>query len=144
VGEGVSGPDWTICEGVGCDQPAETTWNPGESLPDQAWIVPLINTEQDVAAGYLAGSLFGSTIEPLNKNPVTDTMMQSTDIDDCRSSTDGGPHRTSNFRSNHSGGANFLFADGSVRFINEDIDMTLYRRLSTIAGGEKVGRVPGY
>ena len=42
------------------------------------------------------------------------------------------------FRSNHTLGANFAMADGSVRFINQGINMTLYENLSTYAGGEVV------
>jgi len=33
------------------------------------------------------------------------------------------------FKSNHSGGANFVFADGSVHFIRDSIDMWTYQRL---------------
>ncbi len=43
---------------------------------------------------------------------------------------------TSGFRSLHSNGANFAFADGSVRFVDDMIDLTTYRGLATIAGGE--------
>jgi len=52
------------------------------------------------------------------------------------------------FRSQHPGGANFLFGDGSVRFLKETIDMGspryadrnpgVYRKLSTKEGGEVV------
>lgn len=42
------------------------------------------------------------------------------------------------FRSNHPGGAHFAMADASVRFVQESIDHTLYRALSTKNGGESV------
>ena len=42
------------------------------------------------------------------------------------------------FRSQHSGGANFVFADGSVRFIKTAIAKAVYRGLSTRAGGEVI------
>jgi prepilin-type N-terminal cleavage/methylation domain-containing protein/prepilin-type processing-associated H-X9-DG protein len=52
------------------------------------------------------------------------------------------------FRSQHPGGANFAFGDGSVKFIKETIDMGspvlanrnigVYRKLSTIASGEVI------
>ncbi len=42
------------------------------------------------------------------------------------------------FRSNHTGGGNFAFADGSVRLISDSIDLATYRALATIRGGELV------
>ncbi len=36
----------------------------------------------------------------------------------------------------HPGGANFLFADGSVRFIKEQIGFTIFQSLATRSGGE--------
>lgn len=43
------------------------------------------------------------------------------------------------FGSWHVGGANFTMADGSVRFISENIDLDLYRGLGSIGGGEVLG-----
>ena len=42
------------------------------------------------------------------------------------------------FQSPHPGGAYFVFADGTARFLNNEIDQTVYRKLSTIDGGEAV------
>ena len=41
-----------------------------------------------------------------------------------------------NANSNHPGGANFLFADGSVRFLKSSITMMTYWALGTKANGE--------
>jgi prepilin-type N-terminal cleavage/methylation domain-containing protein/prepilin-type processing-associated H-X9-DG protein len=43
---------------------------------------------------------------------------------------------TWSFRSRHSGGLNFALADGSVHFLANSIDLTLYRALATVSGGE--------
>jgi prepilin-type N-terminal cleavage/methylation domain-containing protein/prepilin-type processing-associated H-X9-DG protein len=40
------------------------------------------------------------------------------------------------FGSDHPGGASFTFADGSVHMLNETIDMTVYKDMSTKDGGE--------
>jgi prepilin-type processing-associated H-X9-DG protein len=40
------------------------------------------------------------------------------------------------FHSLHPGGANFLFADASVRFLRSTIDPNTYRSLSTFGKGE--------
>jgi prepilin-type processing-associated H-X9-DG protein len=42
------------------------------------------------------------------------------------------------FKSNHPGGVNFLFGDGSVRLISDSIPLGTYRALATFAGGEVV------
>ncbi|QDT98564.1 DUF1559 domain-containing protein [Gimesia aquarii] len=42
------------------------------------------------------------------------------------------------FSSRHPGGGNFSMADGSVRFINENVNLSIYRALATIQGQEVV------
>jgi prepilin-type N-terminal cleavage/methylation domain-containing protein/prepilin-type processing-associated H-X9-DG protein len=42
------------------------------------------------------------------------------------------------FRSLHPGGANFLFGDGSVKFLKESISIPVYQGLGTKAGGETI------
>jgi prepilin-type N-terminal cleavage/methylation domain-containing protein/prepilin-type processing-associated H-X9-DG protein len=40
------------------------------------------------------------------------------------------------FGSNHTGGCNFALADGSVRFINQNINMNIYKAIASIKSGE--------
>lgn len=181
IGEGAGGPNWQICaESTGYNAPLELPLpypnDPTRVMPCyQAWHMPVnvLTLTQPPVGAYL-GSIFGCTLEKLNKNPVTQSLV-GVDLDsislsalgsllNCRPSipihppgygdgsayiaslnygADGSgdprtPHRTSNFRSDHSGGGNFLRADGSVSFIQETIDPFVYRSLSTIQGGEAV------
>jgi prepilin-type N-terminal cleavage/methylation domain-containing protein len=46
--------------------------------------------------------------------------------------------KTNGFKSNHTGGAQFVLADGSVRFIANTIPLGTYRALATMRGGEAV------
>jgi prepilin-type processing-associated H-X9-DG protein len=43
------------------------------------------------------------------------------------------------FRSNHPGGSNFAFSDGSVKFLKQSISDYAYQSLGTRAGAEVVG-----
>lgn len=81
-----------------------------------------------------------STVEPLNKFPVTDSYYHHVGGGeyDTRASWEGGPHRVSNFRSLHPNGAFFAFCDGSVRYITDTINMKTYRAMSTMRGAEVV------
>ncbi len=49
------------------------------------------------------------------------------------------PGWTQSFRSDHLGGVQFTFADGSVHFISENIDADILDGLSTRNGGEVIG-----
>lgn len=140
MGEGAGGAQFPLCAGVGCTDPttAQSALNPGQNrTADVFWISPEpSNDGYTGAVGLHTSSLFASTVEPLNKVPVTTSEIIVAGLLDCRSSINGGPHWMSNFRSAHTGGGFFLLADGSVHFVSENIDLNLYRHLSTIAAGE--------
>jgi prepilin-type N-terminal cleavage/methylation domain-containing protein/prepilin-type processing-associated H-X9-DG protein len=48
------------------------------------------------------------------------------------------PDPVGGFSSNHPGGANFLFGDGSVRFLKQTLNTTVYRHLANRADGEMI------
>lgn len=133
MGEGAGGDRWPLGRGRGCTQ----TFPPG-GPPQPAtgtWIYGSIGNDVAAAMGYTSAGIWGCTVDRLNKRPVTDSYVDLNSLGDCRSSVDGGPHSAANFRSEHTGGGHFLLADGSVQFISESIDLTLYRRLSTVSEG---------
>ncbi len=68
-----------------------------------------------------------STENPINTPPGTGITYN-----------DGGTLRNAAFMSRHTNGASFALADGSVRFLSQNIDITQYRWASTIQGGEVV------
>ena len=76
------------------------------------------------AHGYPRGLNF-STWGKFNRHEVNDDVT----------SEENGIY---SFRSQHPGGALFVFADGSVRFLKESVAKTVYRGLSTRAGGEVI------
>ena len=89
---------------------------------------------QHVRNGWVAsnnGNGYCTTLIPINYDTCNDTA-----IDPC--------HRSCNwntevgFKSTHPGGANFLFGDGSVYFLEEQIDHQLYQYLGAMNDGQAV------
>jgi prepilin-type N-terminal cleavage/methylation domain-containing protein/prepilin-type processing-associated H-X9-DG protein len=70
-----------------------------------------------------------NTAYPINTNLLT---LFPTGLDD-------GKNVNVPFSSNHSGGANFCFADGHVSFLSETLSQPVYQALSTIDNGETIG-----
>jgi len=82
-------------------------------------------------AGYLGTTLF-NTVAPPNNTQYAFNSCQAEPVNMW------GLAGFVNSTSNHSGGSNFTFADGSVRFIKSTIDLRTYWALGTRAGGEVI------
>ena len=136
VGEGTMGGHWRVANGTAPTTPLPNGFGAGNGMVQQGWIVAQPNPMniKGVAGTATAGN-YGTTFWPLNQNPVVETSYDDTDLANCNSANDF----TSNFRSPHEGGGQFLLGDGSGRFISENINRALYNALGTRAGGEVVG-----
>ena len=119
--------------------------------------------EECSESGDCVTSLLASCLHKINDNPIVSTYADAAStcfgipgycLLDCRNNEpnpqayitvggtsvaagadSGGYHSVSNFRSDHEGGGHFLMCDGSVQFLNENVDQTLFRRLGAIADG---------
>ncbi len=134
VGEGATGNPWNqVSEGT--TPYVVSTVTP--SAVQQSWIVPQPNPQgaKGLGSGVTTAGNYGTTFWKLNQNPVVETAYDDGDLGNCNSALDF----TSNFRSAHVGGGQFLLGDGSGRFISENIDQIVFNSLGTRAGGEVIG-----
>ena len=121
-------------------QPAVEPFINGPAKMDQAWAAASMGDYQHPwYAGILGvtaqiGYGVNPMDEPMNRRPGMPTILGH----DTTGSNATGLDRVSGFRSLHVVGCNFLFADGSVHFLPQAIDPSVYRALSTYAGGEVV------
>ena len=127
------------------NKPATNPYTGTSILPDQAWAVASIAGENNP----WSASVFGVTAQfGMAPNPQDEPMNNPLVMPSAYMDTDGTPlfsgYNLSNtqfisgFRSNHVGGCNFLFCDGSVRFVKQSVEPAVYRALSTYAGGEVI------
>ena len=122
---------------------------PGQSpLIDQSWSSGPMATRALHSIGLLGGSCLGVTAqrgghaEPFDERMNHPLGLAALDNNHgcTNSGTVPGTYDTiSGFRSAHPGGCNFLFCDGSARFVSEAVSPDTYRALSTMAGGEALG-----
>lgn len=186
MGEGATGKNWPLCRsadltgGTSKDvdsQPCtdDPSWTPAmpsaqpKQYARQGWILGAVSFADVENPPYsvVLSSIFGGTIDPINKKPVTHTVaglqistLNISGLFNCNKSWGGGSglswaggggglggpftsttpqfHRVSGFRSDHKGGAQFLMADGSAKMISENISLQVYRAAGTIAGMEQV------
>ena len=121
----------------------------------------LLDANETQYRGLRGGWVMACTMEPMNKNPVTGSYAlyasgDKSSLTSASSQTVTGDSPTlsgsaraqwpsslglvhasmSNFRSDHPSGCLFLFCDGHVQFLPENIDMSVYTALSTIQGSE--------
>jgi prepilin-type N-terminal cleavage/methylation domain-containing protein/prepilin-type processing-associated H-X9-DG protein len=110
-------------------------WAPGSVAS-----IDLVNSTGSLYSSGLCvtaecGGFWPEYVEPMN-NRLTLAATQYKMTSDNSDATIGHFDTLSGFRSLHSGGCNFLFCDGSVHFLSQDISPATYKALSTMAGSE--------
>jgi prepilin-type N-terminal cleavage/methylation domain-containing protein/prepilin-type processing-associated H-X9-DG protein len=141
IGEAAGGnPFYVVADINNLSQPATEPYINGPAVMDQAWGVASMGDYQHPWYGGILGVTaqigFGLNpmYEPMNRRPCMPTILGG----DPTGRNSSGDDRVSGFRSMHPNGCNFLYCDGSVHFIPQSIDPTVYCALSTYAGGEVI------
>jgi prepilin-type N-terminal cleavage/methylation domain-containing protein/prepilin-type processing-associated H-X9-DG protein len=108
----------------------------------QAWAAGCTaNTGHPYYGSVLAATAqYGHATNPRDEpmNPPGRLVAPTMDGGDTSGDNTSGRDWVSGFRSLHPGGCNFLFCDGSVRYVRQTVSATVYRAISTYAGGEAV------
>jgi prepilin-type processing-associated H-X9-DG protein len=99
---------------------------------------PLCGDHYHLGGGWAGFNFMWTGMGPINWGTCPDDPLSSVDGSSmCYDIRDWGMAHA--FKSRHEGGAQFLLADGSVRFISENIDMRNYQRLGDRRDNEVVG-----
>jgi prepilin-type N-terminal cleavage/methylation domain-containing protein/prepilin-type processing-associated H-X9-DG protein len=97
-----------------------------ERTPGSAWVAGPYAVTADLKLPFCPQDSL-TNAEPFPINPIPRDLPAASDERPIYS-----------FQSMHAGGAHFLFADGSSRFVNEYVNQRILQAISTIAGGEPV------
>jgi prepilin-type N-terminal cleavage/methylation domain-containing protein/prepilin-type processing-associated H-X9-DG protein len=148
MGEGAGGNTRYLVRWLYADTtPALNPFSGQPQIADQSWSAGAMANEILHSTKLPGGSVLGVTAERGSFTPVFDEPMNNPlvlaalDYNNNCSNSDPTPRKfdtISGFRSMHTGGCNFLFCDGSVRFMSQSVTPDVYRGLSTMAGGEVV------
>ncbi|MDB5347289.1 MAG: hypothetical protein JWP89_5666 [Schlesneria sp.] len=123
-----TGPATGGYNGTSMGWPSGTVTNPD--------LAPVVSAHSDWRGGGNGSGRGLSWVRSLTANVTTNGYnTPNSQIPDVTMHGSGyfGP------RSLHSGGANALFGDGTVRFLGSNMDLTLHRALHSRNGGEAVG-----
>ena len=139
MGEAVSGSNKFLVR-----NPKTLAVQPAATTLIQGWGTANVGPTAGGYANTWYGSVFAVTAqsqtlaspEPMNNNPATPTACAPEATGNNSSGALASMDFISGFRSNHTGGCNFLFCDGTVRFLTQDINPATYQAISTYAGGE--------
>jgi prepilin-type N-terminal cleavage/methylation domain-containing protein len=83
-------------------------------------------------------SAFSPNFSTTSTNIPINTFESDSTLDPGTTNSGSVYYRACGFKSRHTSGAQFCGCDGSVRFISDQIDFTLFNNLGTRAGGEPV------
>jgi len=90
----------------------------------------------------LASTQSSTSLRGINASGCTDMTKAPPLMDAASNCSSPGVDMAGSFGSYHPGGCYFALADGAVKFVNETIDITLYRQLGQRADGQRMSGPP--
>lgn len=146
IGEGAGDTSRYLVRTLYSDtEPARNQSDNRVKIAEQSWAAPAMAVPALSSQDIPGSTILGVTAQRGGFTPIMDEPMNFPLVlagrdynQSCDNSSSSAQtfDTISGFHSVHTGGCNFLFCDGSVHFINDGIDQSAYRALSTIRGGE--------